>query len=159
MHTDFEAFNALTRQQAQAQAEVDRIGAERAKLLAQIHIETGLSYANIASEVGLKRGTVQQLVERGRKILPRSYEIIASSGREVDWDNPTPSWGYTDGADSFIDQVHYLDGDEISDAIERFQEAGKMPVGEVTVAKQERCYVDWVHEDQPYRFFVEITPS
>ncbi|MFD3683822.1 sigma factor-like helix-turn-helix DNA-binding protein [Nocardiopsis sp. NPDC058631] len=32
-----------------------------------IGIETGLSYANIAAEVGLSRGTVQQLVERGRR--------------------------------------------------------------------------------------------
>jgi len=152
-------FKDLTNQQGAAQARVDELGARRARLLAEYHLETGLSYANIASEVGLKRGTVQQLVERGRKILPRLYEIIASSGREVDWGNPTPTWGYTDGADSFIDQVHYFDGDEITDAIERFQEAEKMPAGEVTVVNKERCYVDWVHEDQAWRFFVEIVPS
>ncbi|MEU0236728.1 hypothetical protein ABZ234_03490 [Nocardiopsis sp. NPDC006198] len=79
-YTDFEKFNALTRQQAAVQDEVDRIGAERARLLAQLHIETGLSYANIGAEVGLSRGTVQQLVERGRKIL--THEREAAQERE-----------------------------------------------------------------------------
>ena len=64
-----EKFRALTRQQNAAQAEVDRIGAERARLLAAFHTETGLSYANIGAEVGLSRGTVQHLVERGRDLL------------------------------------------------------------------------------------------
>lgn len=61
-------FRELTRQQALAQAEANRLGAARARWLAQYHVETGLSYANIGAEVGLERPTVQQLVERGRKI-------------------------------------------------------------------------------------------
>lgn len=64
---DLEAFKALTVEQNAAQAEVDRIGMERARLLARVHAETGLSYAKIGALVGLKRPTVQQLVERGRK--------------------------------------------------------------------------------------------
>ncbi|KOX10116.1 helix-turn-helix domain-containing protein [Nocardiopsis sp. NRRL B-16309] len=63
-----EQFRALTVQQNAAQAEVDRIGAERARVLAAYHAESGLSYAKIGAEVGLKRATVQQLVERGRAL-------------------------------------------------------------------------------------------
>ena len=66
---DVEAFQVLTVEQNVAQAEVDRIGAERARLLARVHAETGLSYAKIGALVGLKRGTVQQLVERGRELV------------------------------------------------------------------------------------------
>lgn len=66
---DIEAFQSLTAEQNAAQAEVDRIGAERARLLARVHTETGLSFAKIGALVGLKRGTVQQLVERGRELV------------------------------------------------------------------------------------------
>lgn len=66
---NIKTFQALTAEQNVAQAEVDRIGAERARLLARAHAETGLSYAKIGALVGLKRGTVQQLVERGRELV------------------------------------------------------------------------------------------
>jgi len=64
-----EQFNDLTTQQGAAQAAVDRIGAERARVLAAWHAESGLSYAKLGVVVGLKRGTVQQLVERGRDLI------------------------------------------------------------------------------------------
>lgn len=66
---DIEAFHVLTAEQSAAQAEVDRIGVARARLLARIHAKAGLSYAKIGALVGLKRGTVQQLVERGRELV------------------------------------------------------------------------------------------
>lgn len=65
-----EQFRALTVEQNAAQTEVDRIGAARALVLAIWHAETSESYAKIGAKVGLKRATVQQLVERGRKINP-----------------------------------------------------------------------------------------
>lgn len=60
-------FTKLTKAMNEKIALVDRIGMERARLLARVHAETGLSYAKIGALVGLKRPTVQQLVERGRK--------------------------------------------------------------------------------------------
>lgn len=80
-----EQFKALTVKQHIAQTEVDRIGAARAMLLASWHAESGLSYAKIGVEVGLKRATVQQLVERGREIMkPTTYTTLAASRTDVD---------------------------------------------------------------------------
>ncbi|WP_435108068.1 hypothetical protein [Nocardiopsis synnemataformans] len=84
------------------------------------------------------------------------FEIIASNGREAADTNPTPRWGYTDGKDSFVDEIVYQDGDTITAAVARFQEQGKLPAGGVSVAGRERCDVDWVHEDHPYRYRVII---
>ncbi|GAA1457451.1 hypothetical protein NE857_21890 [Nocardiopsis exhalans] len=85
-----------------------------------------------------------------------TFEIIASNGQEVDRDTPVPRWGFTDGADSFVDEIAYQDGDTITDAVARFQQADKLPTGEVSVGERERCDVDWVHEDHPYRYHVTI---
>lgn len=64
---DIEAFQSLTAEQNAAQAKVDHLGMKRARLLARVHAETGLSFAKIGTLVGLKRPTVQQLIERGRE--------------------------------------------------------------------------------------------
>lgn len=90
----------------------------------------------------------------------KPYEIIASNGREVDYDNPTPTWGYTDSdGHAFLDQVPYQEGDEITDAVARFQSQGKLPAGEVEVSPGRRLYGYWIHEDHPRAYNVAITPS
>lgn len=154
---DLEAFKALTVAQNAAQAEVDRIGMERARLLARVHAETGLSYAKIGAEIGLGRPTVQQLVERGREAMkPTTYTLIASNGREAEG---TPAWGYTDPDGAFIDAIEYQDGDTPADAITRFQEQGKLPAGQVTVENGERLDDYWIHEDHQRAYTVTITPA
>lgn len=60
-------YTAATKQMEQAQAEVKRLGDARARAMLAHYEETGLSYGKIADQVGVSRGKVQQLVERGRK--------------------------------------------------------------------------------------------
>lgn len=61
-------YAAATKQMEQAQAEVKRLGDARARALAQLNAE-GLSYGKIAAQVGISRGKVQNLVERGQDLL------------------------------------------------------------------------------------------
>lgn len=88
------------------------------------------------------------------------YEIIASNGREADSEAPATTWGYTDSdGNAFLDQVAYEEGDEIADAITRFQKQGKLPVGEAQVTPGPRLSDYWIHEDHPHAYNVTITPS
>jgi len=152
-----EQFRALTVEQNAAQAEVDRIGAERARVLATWHAKSGMSYAKIGAEIGLGRPTVQQLVERGREAMkPITYTLIASNGREAEG---APAWGYTDPDGAFIDAIEYQDGDTPADAVARFQEQGKLPAGEVAVESGERLDDYWIHEDHQRAYTVTITPA
>lgn len=50
-----------------AQAEVKKYGDVRARTLAKLNAD-GWSYGKIAKAVGLSRGKVQKLVERGREL-------------------------------------------------------------------------------------------
>jgi hypothetical protein len=56
-------YAALTRAQAVHEAVVKRVGAERARAVADMHA-AGLSYARIAEVIGFTRARAQQLVER-----------------------------------------------------------------------------------------------
>ncbi|MFE7461756.1 hypothetical protein ACWFMI_23080 [Nocardiopsis terrae] len=86
------------------------------------------------------------------------HEIIASNGREVDFDDPAPTWGYTDSdGNAFLDQVIYEEGDEVTDAIMRFQRQGKLPVGEAEVTRGTRLSDYWIHEEHPHAYNVTIT--
>ncbi|QVJ03094.1 hypothetical protein KGD82_13750 [Nocardiopsis eucommiae] len=60
-------YNEATTRSEAAQAELKKHGDARARALAKLN-EAGWSYGKIAGEVGLSRGKVQNLVERGREL-------------------------------------------------------------------------------------------
>ncbi len=59
-------FVALTDAERAAQASLERIAMDRARLVAALHAD-GLSYAEIGRLLVLSRARVQQLVEKARK--------------------------------------------------------------------------------------------
>lgn len=63
-------FAKATKEQEEAQAHVDELGAERARILAQLHT-AGLSYRKIAglltvAQMPMSASRVQKMVERAR---------------------------------------------------------------------------------------------
>jgi DNA-directed RNA polymerase specialized sigma24 family protein len=69
------AYLEATRAQVLHQAVAAAIADRRAELLARVHAN-GASYQTIADMVGLTRGRVQQLVERGR-VAPEAPDGVA----------------------------------------------------------------------------------
>lgn len=92
-------------------------------------------------------------LDEGTRDLYVRFEIMASSGAEVQEDRPT--WGILDGQGAFFDQVTYEEGDEITDAVARFQRSGKLPRGEFT-SRRVRAGDYWAHDEHPWCYFVAI---
>lgn len=67
--TPLDEYTAATEQMEAAQAEVKRLGDVRARAMLAHYEKTGLSYGKIAVQVGLSRGKVQNLIERGRELV------------------------------------------------------------------------------------------
>lgn len=63
-------WNHLGECRAVVAAVLGRTAEERAATLARWHARGGVSYADIAKEVGLTRARVQQLVQQGRRRCP-----------------------------------------------------------------------------------------
>jgi transcriptional regulator with XRE-family HTH domain len=68
-----ERYRLITAQQELCQQAADAMTAPRAAILAQMSA-AGMSYAQIASTVGLSRARVQQLVEMGRDTPAIAYD-------------------------------------------------------------------------------------
>ncbi len=62
-------YRRATCEHVAAAASVGRMTDLRARALAELHVD-GWSFARIAGAVGLTRSRVQQLVERGRGVVP-----------------------------------------------------------------------------------------
>jgi len=96
---------------------------------------------------------VEADLDEGTRDLYVRFEIMASSGAEIQEGRPT--WGVLDGEGAFLDQVTYEEGDGVADAVARFQRAGKLPRGEFTF-KRVRVGEYWAHEEHPWCYFVTI---
>lgn len=62
-------YSKAVKAQADAESVVTRLSDLRARCLAELHAD-GHSLAQIARATGLSRGRAQQLVERGRDVIP-----------------------------------------------------------------------------------------
>lgn len=75
-------LSAATTAQEEAQKRVDELGAERARILAQLHT-TGLSYRQIAglltvAQMPMSASRIQKLIERTRRGPTESLPVRAS---------------------------------------------------------------------------------
>lgn len=62
-------YELAGRKQVEAQEAVVRLSDLRARALAELHVD-GWSFAKIAAATGITRARAQQLVERGRDVVP-----------------------------------------------------------------------------------------
>lgn len=62
-------FEASGRRMAEAEKAVGRLADLRARALAELHVD-GWSFASIAAATGMTRARAQQLVQRGRDVVP-----------------------------------------------------------------------------------------
>ena len=93
-------------------------------------------------------------LDEGTQDLYIRVEIMASNGAEIQEDRPT--WGILDGEGAFLRQVTYEEGDEIADAVTRFQGGGMLPHGEFFTSRRVRAGDYWVHEEHPWCYTITI---
>jgi DNA-directed RNA polymerase specialized sigma24 family protein len=65
-------YSAITSRLVTMQAAVDLIAAERARVVAAMHEQDGMSYAQIADALGMSRARAQQLCQAGRDAAVRA---------------------------------------------------------------------------------------
>jgi len=93
-------------------------------------------------------------LDEGTRDVYIRVEVMASNGAEIQEDRPT--WGILDGEGAFLRQVTYEEGDEIADAVARFQGGGMLPHGEFFTSRRVRAGDYWVNEEHPWCYTITI---